>query len=143
MPKRGEPVKVAERVPLKKEDLNTIMTFKDFDNGANLFVMMFNPTCSHCEDMTVMFEKNMALFKKTKIVLLATMMMKDYLPDFVNMLHVQDYPFIKAGLDSSGFINNVFLYQTLPQINIYNAERRLLKTYAGEVPMDTLKKYIE
>jgi hypothetical protein len=61
----------------------------------------------------------------------------------VNMLHVQDYPFIKAGLDSSGFINNVFLYQTLPQINIYNAERRLLKTYAGEVPMDTLKKYIE
>lgn len=133
----------AERVPLKKEDLNTLMTFGDFNNGANLFVMMFNPTCSHCEDMTAQIEKNISLFKKSKVVLLATMMMKDYLPDFVNMLHVQDYPAIKVGLDSGGFINNVFLYQTLPQINIYDGERKLLKTYSGEVSMDTLKKYIE
>jgi hypothetical protein len=120
-----------------------LMTEKDFDNGANLLIMMFNPTCSHCEDMTAMLEKNIHLFKRSKIVLLATMPMKDYLADFVNMLHINEYPTMHVGCDSSGFINNVFLYRPLPQINIYSGERKLLRTFSGEVPMDSLKRYIQ
>ena len=42
------------------------VTNKDVDNGANLLVMMFNPTCGHCEDQTQKMEKDIALFKKTK-----------------------------------------------------------------------------
>ncbi len=45
------------------------------------------------------------------------------------------------GTDSSGFINNVFLYQSLPQINIYSPAHKLIKTYTGEVPIDSLKQY--
>jgi hypothetical protein len=133
--------KLPKNTPDRSEKV--LMTEKDFNNGANLFIMMFNPTCSHCEDMTVLFQKNMNLFKRSKIILMATMPMKDYLPDFVNMLHVNEYPAMQVGLDSSGFVNNVFLYQSLPQINIYSGERKLLRTYSGEVPIDSLKKYIQ
>jgi hypothetical protein len=115
----------------------------ELENNASLFVMMFNPTCLHCEDVTFMLEKNIDLFRKTKIVLLANQMMSQYIPDFAQRHHVADYPAMYIGCDSSGFINNLFLYQTLPQINIYSAERKLLKTYCGEVPIDTLRKYID
>ena len=69
--------------------------------------------------------------------------MMQYLPDFVNMLHVLDYPIMHVGIDSSGFIGNAFGYHMLPQINIYDHSRKLLKTFNGETPIDSLKSYIE
>jgi len=119
------------------------LTNEDVDNGANLIVMMFNPTCSHCQDETAMLKKNMSLFNKTQIVLMANPGMMQYLPDFVNLLHVLDYPIMHVGIDSSGFINNAFGYHLLPQINIYDKNRKLLKTYNGEVAIDSLKSYIQ
>jgi len=119
------------------------MTNSYFDNGANLFVMMFNPTCSHCQEQTIMFEKSEALFKRSKIILLANNVMKTYLGDFVALTHANQYPFMYLGVDSTDFINNLFLYQALPQLNIYNSERKLIRTYNGEVAIDSLKKYIQ
>jgi hypothetical protein len=120
----------------------TFMTEKDFEIDGNLFVMMFNPTCSHCEDVTFMLEKNIDLFKKDKVVMLANKVMEPYLPDFTQRHHIDSYPAIYIGYDSSGFIGNAYMYQALPQINIYSPDHILLKSYSGEVPMDTLKKYI-
>ena len=120
-----------------------LITAKDLDNGANLLVMMFNPTCSHCEDVTFMMEKNIDLFKRSKVVLVANKMMGEYLPDFAQRHHIASYPAMYIGWDSSQIIDNTYLYQALPQINIYDGKRRLLKTYTGEVPIDTLRKYIE
>lgn len=121
----------------------TFMNEADFDNNGNLFVMMFNPTCSHCEDVTFMLEKNAALFEKTKVVLLANKMMTMYIPYFAERHQIAYHPFMYIGYDSSRFIDNAYLYQALPQINIYGPDRKLIKTYAGEVPVDTLKKYID
>ena len=119
------------------------ITDKDLDNGANLFVMLFNPTCSHCEDQTVQFEQNSVLFKRSKIVLMANKGMKDYLPDFIKTLHTDNYPQMYVGTDSSGFIGQLFLYSSLPQINVYSGKRKLLKTFTGGAAIYSLKQYIE
>lgn len=121
----------------------TFLTEKDFDNGYNMFIMMFNPTCGHCQDMTKVLENNIAEFKKTKILLLATPMMSQYLGTFTGLLHTAQYPSLHIGMDSSGFVDNAYLYRALPQINIYNGERKLLKIYNGDVPFDSLKQYIQ
>jgi len=126
-----------------KKDISPYLTNEDVDNGANLIVMMFNPTCSHCQDETALLKKNVSLFNKTQLVLIANPGMAQYLRDFVNMLKVMDYPMMHVGIDSSGFINNAFGYHMLPQINIYDRDRKLLKTYNGETPIDSLKNYIE
>jgi hypothetical protein len=139
MAKKYTPQQLAERTA----NDYTFMNEADFDNKGNLFVMMFNPTCSHCEDVTFMLEKNATLFKKTKVVLLANRMMNMYIPYFAERHQIAYHPFMYIGYDSSRFIDNAYLYQALPQINIYGPDRKLIKTYAGEVPMDTLKKYID
>jgi hypothetical protein len=120
-----------------------ILTNKDLDNGANLFLMIFNPTCSHCEEETIMIEKNFSMFQRSKLVLLATPVTQPYIGDFLVFTHLREHPEITVGVDSAGYLDKVFLYQTLPQINIYNSERRLIKTYSGEVTIDSLKQYIE
>ncbi len=125
------------------EGQKKVITNADVDNGANLFIMLFNPTCSHCEEETALLEKNSNLFKRSKFLMMVNPVMQPYLHDFIKMMHVDDYPIFKVGVDSSDYVNNVFLYQALPQINIYNAERKLLKIYSGEVPIDSLKQYIE
>jgi len=109
----------------RKEETRTVLTNADVDNGANLFIMLFNPTCSHCEDETAMLEKNISLFRKSGFLLMATPPMKPYLPDFVSLLHVKEYPVFSIGVDSSDYMNDVFLY------------------HAGEVEIDSLKKYIQ
>jgi thiol-disulfide isomerase/thioredoxin len=119
------------------------ITDKDLNNGANLFVMLFNPTCSHCEDQTVLFEKNSELFKRSKIVLMANKGMRDYIPDFIKTLHTDDYPQIYVGTDSGEFIGQIFLYSTLPQINVYSGKRKLLRTFTGGAAIDSLKQYIQ
>lgn len=119
------------------------LTNRDLDNGANLFVVLFNPTCGHCQDMTKNLEANMHLFKKTNIVMVATPVMRDYLHDFTSLMKINQYPAIQVGTDSSGFVDNVFLYQMLPQLNIYDGDRKLLKIFTGDVPMDSVKKYIQ
>jgi thiol-disulfide isomerase/thioredoxin len=121
-----------------------ILTNEDLDNGANLFVMMFNPTCSHCMDETILLEKNGELFKRSKIALLANPVMKAYVGDFVKNTHIDQYPsFMYLGIDSADFINKVFLYRPLPQINIYDKNRKLIKIFTGEVVIDSLSKYIQ
>jgi hypothetical protein len=58
-------------------------------------------------------------------------------------MKTEEYPIMYVGTDSGDFLNNVFLYSQLPQINIYDKKRKLLKTFTGEVAIDSLKKYIQ
>ena len=127
---------------IKEVTRNPYRTNEDFDQYTNLVVMMFNPNCSHCEDETLMLEKNSSVFNKSKIILLANPLMWEYLPNFTKTLNVFDYPVFIVGSDST-FINKVFSYASLPQINIYNKQRKLVVTLFGEVSINILKKYLE
>lgn len=122
---------------------NYVITNSDLERNANNFIMIFNPTCSHCEDETAMLEKHMDLFKKSGLYLMATPVMIPYAGDFIKMMKVNEYPKITVGIDSSGFLNNVFKYQALPQINIYDHEQKLIRVYSGEVDIDSLRQFIE
>ncbi len=119
-----------------------ILSGSDLSNTGNLFIMMFSPTCEHCEAQTELFEKNIGLFKDSKLVLMTNPKFATYLPNFMKKLHTLDFPQMPVGLDDSDFIKETFLYQSLPQINIYSSGRKLLKTFTGNVPIDSLKAYI-
>ena len=119
------------------------LTNDSLANQASLIIMLFNPTCEHCEEMGKTFRKNITLFNKTNLVLVAPQGMSEYLDGFVKTIGSKNEEKIQIGIDSSGFVNQTFLYKSLPQINIYNKDRKLEKLFFGDVPIESLRKYIE
>lgn len=157
MPQKKKSVKTAAETPAdtdyKKigaplppiraiEPKGTVFTEKDIDTSGNFFLMMFNPTCGHCEDVTRMLEKNLDLFRDKQILLLSAAGMMIYMDYFDATTKVYQYPKISLGVDSAGFIEKTFIYNSLPQINIYNQDKKLLKIFTGEVSIDSLRPYI-
>jgi hypothetical protein len=120
-----------------------IITEKDLRNDANLFVMLFNPTCEHCEDMTRALETSIGLFRESKIVLMSAPGMMPYLEYFDKNTNYTQFPSLITGVDSGGFIKRTFTYQMLPQINIYDKDRMLIRTFTGLTTVDSLKPYIQ
>lgn len=114
-------------------------------NGGNLILMMFNPTCDHCEDETNLILKNIFLFQKSKILLVAASVQTANLPYFESLVQFSQYPStMTVAVDSANIIDKLFTYKALPQINIYDGvQHRLIKTFEGFVPLDSLKPYIQ
>lgn len=119
------------------------ITNKDVAYDGNLLVMLFNPTCEHCENMTALMKRNIFLFKKTKVLMVAAAPMMPYMEYFENNMKVSQYPTFIVGVDSNFLVDRTFMYQSLPQINIYDKDRKFIKMYSGEVSLDSLKQYIE
>lgn len=120
-----------------------VLTEKEVANDANLLVMMFNPTCDHCIQTTIMLRNNPDQFKKTKLVLMATPNQIDNLGFFRSITEYPKHPMLQVGVDSSGFLDKTFLYKGLPQINIYDKDRKLIKTFTGEITIDSLKGLVQ
>ena len=115
----------------------------DFKNNANLFVMIFDPGCHHCQEETKMIEESIGLFKKSKIVLITNENFGIRLPDFIKDEQTDRYHQFTIGIDSTGIMKKIFLYTQLPQINIYDKSRKLIKIFKGTTPIDSLRQYIQ
>lgn len=115
----------------------------DVQNDANLFLFLFNPTCGHCEEMTKLLEQNINLFHKSRLLMVAAQHMGEYLVFFEKGLKTNEYPQMTVGIDSSHLVDRTFMYMALPQINIYNKDRVLIKRFSGETSIDSLRKYIQ
>lgn len=114
---------------------------KSFDSKHNLFLFMFNPTCGHCISMAKLIGDNAKLFSENHIVFMAGPQMMPYLSSFYQATKIGNHPEIKVGIDSAYAIEKIYTYHTLPQLNIYSKERKLIKTFQGDIPLDTLKAY--
>ncbi len=118
-------------------------TEEDFKSDGSLLIMMFNPTCDHCQEETTILQKNIDKFKKSKILLVAAPSMIDYLEFYNNVTRYSKYPQMVVGVDSAGFIDKTFTYASLPQINIYDKDRKLVKIFAGVTAFDAIEPYIK
>ena len=82
-------------------------------------------------------------FKKAKILLFVYPNHEADMPFFNKNHAIKDYPQMFVGADSFKVTDRLFTYQGLPQINIYNKERKLIKIFQGDIFIDSLKAYIK
>lgn len=124
---------------------NKNITKEVLQSGGNLVMIMFNPTCEHCEEETKTLIENIFLFKKSKILLVAAAIQTPNISYFDANVKFSQYPStITVSVDSAHVIDKLFTYKTLPQINIYDGKNlRLIRTFEGLQPLDTLRPYIE
>lgn len=117
-------------------------TNKDFKSKNHFILVMFNPTCGHCIKMTKLISTNAGLFKDTKVAFMAPASMISYLNDFYTETQVFQHPEFVVGVDSAYAVDKLYTYGTLPQINIYDKNAKLVKTFKGDTPLDSLKHYL-
>ncbi len=123
-------------------DSGKVFTEKDVVPGENLFIMLFNPTCGHCEEAARLLGDNDSLFKDGQLYLMAASGMRPHLGYFEAVTHYKKHPVIRVGVDSSGFIEKTFNYQSLPELLIYDRNRRLVHTMNSTIPIDSLRPYL-
>lgn len=132
-----------ELVPLKivTGKLETY-TNKELETKHHFLLIMFNPTCRHCIKMTELICKHSELFRNTKVAFMAPATMMEYLADYEKETGVYKYPEFIVGVDSAYAVDKLYTYGTLPQINIYDQHQKLVKTFKGDTPLDSLKHYL-
>lgn len=124
------------------DETGRVSTNKDVAAGENLFIVLFNPTCDHCQDAARMFGKNESLFKDGQLYFMAAPGMLPHLDFFANTTHYKKHPVIRVGVDSAAFIEKTFNYQSLPELLIYDRSRRLVRTMSSIIALDSVRPYL-
>ncbi len=119
-----------------------VFTEKDAAPGENIFILLFNPTCDHCHEATRVLGAADSLFKDGQVYLMATANMQPHLGYFANVTRHKEHPILRVGVDSTGFIEKTFNYQTLPELLIYDRSRRLVRTMSVTIAVDSLRPYL-
>ncbi len=130
--------------PSRLQYAHHVYTDKDLLGKGNLFILTFNPMCEHCTEVTTMLIEHIAMFKHSRIVLIGSPDLVGNFSFFMHGLHRKSLPpQMLLGIDASGYIDNTFTYEGLPQVNIYGHDGKLLKVFVSGVTMEALKPYIE
>jgi|SRR5690606_9624031 len=125
------------------EENGRIHTNKDLKGDRGSLLIMFNPTCDHCVVMGKTICENAEKFKGVPIAFMAGPNLMSYLGFFFQETNLRNCPSVVVGVDSINAANQLFLFNSLPQINIYDKNQKLVKVFSGDVPVDSLTYYLK
>lgn len=122
---------------------NTIIN-SSLVKGRPVIIMLFSPQCDHCQHALDSLRGMTALFRKTQLLPAVEARNKPLLKDFMIKNGFDKVPlFRNAGSDNGSLVYNIYSYGLLPQFNIYNEQHKLVKTFTGNFPMDSLRMFIK
>lgn len=130
------PIRIRDRAGIE-------YTAADITEDRYFFMVLFNPTCGHCVDAAKLIMEHQKEFEENTIMFIATESMQEHLAPFVRESEWTDNVDRILGTASDAFIREVYNFGSLPQINVYNKERKLVKVFNGDVSMDDLRPYIK
>lgn len=127
----AEKLKKGDLIPeYKVLDVNgKILTNEDLVKGQPILFVLFNPSCGHCQVLLEQVRDNLALYENINIVFLTGAPLKDVLPEYVKNVKVAGIEQIKVVSDNSDITNQIFEYQGIPQIMLYDKEHKLQHVY--------------
>lgn len=109
-----------------------------------LLLIIFSPDCGHCEHALDTLQRSFKPeLKGLQVVLVTEAAHKAQLAPFLEKSGLgKDPVFSNVGIDSSNLIYNVYAYGMLPQFNYYNSKHKLVKTFTGIFPLDSLRTFL-
>jgi len=126
-----------------KQDGKTI-TNKALKPGKPVMLMIFSPDCEHCMQMIDTMKTLTAKMEKTQFILVTEARNKEHLKDFIEKKELDKHPaFREVGWDKGNLIFYTYNFQMLPQVNVYDARHKLMRTFSGAFSLDSLKQYME
>lgn len=108
--------------------------------GGSILIL-FNTDCDHCQrEAQEIAEKNEA-FKNYELLFIAADSVQQ-IENFSKTYHLADKPNVKFGRAEYQDVYMNFGAISTPAIYIYNRERKFVKSFLGETPVEELIKYL-
>lgn len=120
---------------------DVVLTNEDFKTEGHIFLITINPTCSHCNNLGDLINRNAGLFKHSKVIFMVTPSNARNLDFFMNTAHVGDHPELIVGVDQNKTIEKLNDGGLMPYINIYK-NGKLVKKLNGDTVLEDLQKYL-
>jgi len=136
--------KTGGELPTLKIDTSQIRTIsnQDLASEGHLFLVIFVPTCEHCTRMAKLICDHADLFQGSKVLFITKNGMKPYFADFKKETGLDQHPSFLLGIDKIYALDKLINYKELPQINVYDKHQKLVHTFNGDIPIDSLKQYL-
>jgi thiol-disulfide isomerase/thioredoxin len=122
---------------LLQPDSVSFFSKADLKKNRAVLVILFSPTCEHCQYETEEIIRKIDDFKKVQIVM-ATPMPFDQMKEFYAKYKLARFDNIKVGRDYLYFLPSFFMVHNLPYLAMYNKKGNLLKTFEGNMKIDDL-----
>jgi thiol-disulfide isomerase/thioredoxin len=100
-----------------------------------VMLMIFNPTCEHCQHETEEIIKHISQFKGKQIVM-ATMMPYDSMMAFRERYKLAQFNNIIVAQDPHFFLPPYYMINSLPFLAFYNKKKELISVFEGSMPIE-------
>lgn len=107
-----------------------------------LILVLFNPSCGHCMDVAVTMKSRIQELAGAEIVFLTGNNLLAELPSFIQQTRMTGMPNVHIGIDHTDVSKQLFEYNGIPQIMVYNKAHILLKTYYKQMNLDEIIRLI-
>lgn len=107
-----------------------------------LILVLFNPSCGHCMEVAVSMKMRIQELAGVDIVFLTGGNLLAELPSFIQQTRFSGMPNVYVGTDYTDISKQLFEYNGIPQIMVYNKEHILLKTYYKQVDLDEIIRLV-
>ena len=105
------------------------------------FVIFFNPGCEHCEYEGRELAARRSEFAASNILMVSGAS-RDSIMNYRRRHGFDDIPNFHTACDSVSASRAFFDVKGIPTVFIYDAERKLIKTFRGEVKIDALLPFV-
>lgn len=112
------------------------------DSSKMTLIVMFNPTCDHCENMAISIVKNEKLTRQYNFIFVTPNFMSG-IDEYIIKTKITSLPNVIIGRDNADILEHLYLSKGIPQVNIYTAERTLLSSISGKDNWDEIQKIID
>ena len=128
---------------IKLMDNETIFNTYNIPAGKPIVLMEFLPDCSHCRKTTQGLLNGMDSVKDVQFYLVTPFHDMDEIKKFYTDFHLADYKNIKVvGRDYEFFFHDFYGIKSVPDMALYDGNKKLVKLFEGETTVHELYKYV-
>jgi thioredoxin-related protein len=123
-------------------DSTTWLNTHNFAKGKPLALFYFSPNCPHCQAQTKEIIEEMDNLKDIQFYFISHFAINKLKP-YIKTYELSKYPNIVTALDTSNILSNYFGAPGVPYLAIYNKDKKLNKSFLGEISGNQIKQVAE
>jgi peroxiredoxin len=108
---------------------------------GKIILILFQTDCDHCQREAVAIQENISAFKPYSVYFITTSSQQQ-IETFAKEYRLADYPNVHFCQTTSQSVLDNFGHIDAPSLYIFSSDRKLVKSFNGETPINEILKHI-